>query len=150
MGDPIIEQDFAAGVKVVHIEDLRIARGLTRRPHSACRHVQLVYDGRERRIWCQDCETDVDAFQAFEMLVERWSAGVQSIERRQRQVEEAEARSLVSRAARVMDEVWRSRNMVPCCPNCSKPLLAERIVKGIATMSKELALRIMANKGTGR
>jgi hypothetical protein len=48
---PIIPQSFIGGVKVVDIGDLRVARGLSRRTHAACKHDQLIYDANERRIW---------------------------------------------------------------------------------------------------
>lgn len=74
MSAPIEPQDYIYGVKVVQIEDLRVARGLTRRPLSSCAHKKLVYDHNERRIWCSDYETEVEAFDAFEGLVSRLSA----------------------------------------------------------------------------
>lgn len=70
--DPIIEPGFLGGVKVVTIGDLRVARGLSRRPYSSCSHRALIYDQSERRIWCQDCEKDVDHFAAFIHLVEQY------------------------------------------------------------------------------
>lgn len=47
---PIEPHEYLYGVKVVQIEDLRVARGLTRRPVSSCRHRKMVYDDKERRI----------------------------------------------------------------------------------------------------
>lgn len=44
MSAPIEPQDYLYGTKVVQIEDLRVARGMTRRPVSSCRHRKLVYD----------------------------------------------------------------------------------------------------------
>jgi hypothetical protein len=78
---PIEPQEYLYGVKVVQIEDLRVARGLTRRPFSSCRHKSLTYDDKERRIWCRDCETEVEAFDAFVGLVEVFSAGKAQLDR---------------------------------------------------------------------
>lgn len=122
---PIEPQDFANGVKVVDIGDLRIARGLTRRPRGTCPHRNMVYDDRERRIWCNDCESEVEAFDAFKRLCEAWSGATSKLQRRQRAVEEAEHFTLRSRAAKAMDVAWRKRNTAPGCPHCHKPLLPQ-------------------------
>ena len=51
MGDaPIEPQEYLSGPTVVDIGDLRVARGLSRRPFSGCAHHSLVYDNKERRI----------------------------------------------------------------------------------------------------
>ncbi|HCP79392.1 MAG: hypothetical protein CML16_03265 [Pusillimonas sp.] len=137
MSAPIIEAEFSLGVKVVDIGDLRVARGLTRREHSACKHIQLVYDSKERRVWCKDCETDVEAFDAFTSLVERFYA----FENRISRLREIEAETLHSRAAKALDKVFRSRTMTPRCPHCNRGILAEDVVNGVSSMSRDLELR---------
>lgn len=147
---PIEPMDFTLGVKVVQIEDLRIARGLTRRPASSCSHRRTVYDKDERRVWCQDCETEVEPFDAFLLLVEYWGSATKQIERRRRELDEAEQFQLRSRAAKVMDEAWRSRTMAPCCPHCSEAILPGDVVNGIARTSREFAeARRRRNASTG-
>jgi hypothetical protein len=133
---PIEPQDFLHGPKVVDIGDLRVARGMTRRPHSSCRHAHLVYDERERRVWCTDCETEVEAFDAFVQIVGHFSAAQGSIERRRQELAEAEAFALRSRAAKRMDEYWRSTTMAPLCPHCTRAILPEDVVNGLAQTSK--------------
>lgn len=128
---PIVPQDYIGGVKVVDIGDLRVARGMSRRPVSTCKHSQLVYDSKERRIWCKECETDIEAFDAFELLVGNFSATADRLQRREDRVREAEEHSLISRAAKVVDHAWRSRRMAPNCPHCRTPLLPEDFANGI-------------------
>lgn len=137
---PIEPHDYLYGVKVVQIEDLRVARGLTRRPASSCRHKQLVYDQGERRIWCQDCEAEVEAFDAFVGIVEVFSAGMSKLNTRRRELAEAESFQIRSRAAKVMDEAWRSTKMAPLCPHCHVAILPEDVADGIARTSKELVI----------
>ncbi len=49
--DPPIEPlDYVGGVAVVVIGDVRVARGMSRRYHSSCPHVQLIYDQKELRL----------------------------------------------------------------------------------------------------
>lgn len=148
MSIPIEPQEYIYGVKVVQIEDLRVARGLTRRPASSCRHKQLVYDHGERRVWCQDCEADIEAFDAFIGIVEVFSAGMNSLNTRRRELVEAESFKIRSRAAKVMDEAWRSTKMAPLCPHCNTAILPEDVVGGVAKTSKELAVAARKRKVT--
>lgn len=138
---PIEPHEYLYGVKVVQIEDLRVARGLTRRPVSSCRHKQLVYDDKERRIWCSDCEQEVEAFDAFIGLCEVFSAGIKDLNRRRRELHEAEQFALRTRAAKVMDEAWRRTSMAPLCPHCNDAILPEDVARGVACASKELIIK---------
>ena len=122
---PIEPQEYLYGPKVVQIEDLRVAQGLTRRPHSSCSHRQLVYDDNERRIWCQDCETEVEAFDAFLQLCGVFQKAKSDIDRRRQKLAEAEAFQVRRRAAKVLDEAWRSRTMAPLCPHCHSAILPD-------------------------
>ncbi|MBO2926699.1 hypothetical protein [Metapseudomonas otitidis] len=138
-GPPIEPQEYLYGPKVVQIEDLRVARGLTRRPLSSCRHRQLVYDDKERRVWCQDCEQEVEAFDAFLSVVGVFQRAKAEIDRRRRELEEVEKFRIVSRAAKAMDAAWRKRDTAPLCPHCMTAILPEDVAKGVAEGSKSLA-----------
>jgi ribosomal protein S27E len=135
---PIDQQSYAFGVRVVQIEDLRVARGLTRRPVSSCRHKRLVYDDKERRVWCSDCETEVEAFDAFVGLVEVFDGGIKKLQRGSEELAIAEKFQLRTRAAKVMDEAWRSRTMAPLCPHCMEAILPSDVAGGVATASKHI------------
>lgn len=138
MTAPIEPGDYLYGVKVVDIGDLRVARGMTRRPISACRHLRMVYDDKERRVWCSDCESEVEPFDAFMCIVGQMDSHWKHLQKRQREVAEAEQFSLRSRAAKVMDEAWRSTTTAPLCPHCNEALLPEDVAKGVAKASKSL------------
>lgn len=141
--DPPIEaQDYLYGVKVVDIGDIRVARGMTRRPFSGCKHRPLMYDHQERRIWCKDCETTIEAFDAFELLVEQFNAAANHHQRLMDEVEKAREHNMVRIAAKKMDEHWRRRNTVPACPHCRTGLLPEDVERmGRISRSIEIARR---------
>lgn len=128
---PITPRDFFAGVTVVQLGDYRVARGLARRSSSSCPHHQMVYDNRERRVWCQDCETNVDLFDAFISLIEPYDYAVKRLEARYKEVAEAEQFQVRSRAAKAIDKAWRSRTTVPCCPHCHRGLFPEDFANGV-------------------
>ena len=126
---PIEPQDYLYGVKVVDIGDLRVARGLSRRPISACKHHPLVYDQKERRIWCKDCESDVEPFDAFLKIVENFHRAKDDIERAQKEVNEAREHNILRVAAKQMDQHFRRKNMVPACLNCGTGIFPEDVPK---------------------
>lgn len=140
MGDgktpPIEPMDFLLGVNVVDIGDLRVARGMSRRPVSSCKHHPLRYDQRERRIWCSDCETDVEPFDAFVMLVENFSRANDDIKRRRDELAKAESHTILRVAAKRMDELFRRKNMVPACPHCGQGIFPED-VQGMGSINRE-------------
>jgi hypothetical protein len=138
---PIQEQQFLSGVTVVDIGDVRVARGLSRRHFSACPHRKLIYDGQERRIWCKDCENDVEPFDAFKSLVEHHHAALKKIEAREARLVEAERFQIRALATKAIDAVWRRRKVVPICPHCKSGLFPEDFSKSIATMGREFAAR---------
>lgn len=134
MSAPIDPVKFVHGVNVVDIGDLRVARGRARRHFSACDHLNLVYDMTERRVHCQDCESEVEPFDAFEMLVRRFHV----FEAKHRALKETAEATIISRAARKLDEAFRSRKMAPACPHCNAAILPEDVANGVAMVSKEL------------
>lgn len=138
MSAPIEPQDYLYGVKVVDIGDARVKRGKSRRTIGNCPHKNMHYDPAERRIWCADCESDVDGFDAFVVLVENFNRQEGRMKAREEKVLEAEQATLVSRAAREMDAQWRKRSTVPLCPHCSTALLPEDVVRGLTLRSRSL------------
>jgi hypothetical protein len=143
-----VEQDFLGGVKVVDFGDVRVARGFTRRHHSNCRHRQMVYDLRERRIWCKDCERDIEPFEAFRLLIEQVNDVTINLARREQLVSAAEKHHVRSLAAKAVDEVWRSRGMVPACPCCGAGLFPEDFKNGVqSTLGRDYAEALRKKMG---
>lgn len=138
--EPIQDQNYLSGLTVVDIGDIRVSRGMTRRPISSCSHRRMAYDPRERRIWCKDCEKDVDPFDAFKNLCENYHAAHEDLKRQRKEIEEAAQFQCRSIAAKAVDQAWRSRKMVPSCPHCMNGLLPEDFVKGVGMVSREFAV----------
>ena len=146
---PINEMDFVGGVIVIDFGDIRVARGLSRRPYSSCKHRQLVYDISERRIWCKDCERDIEPFDAFKLMVENYSDAWDNYNRRTSALEEAEKHKIRLLATKALDRLWGKQNMVPGCPHCRRGLLPEDFKNGATTIlgrDYEIGLRKRAAK----
>lgn len=143
--DPPIEPlEYRLGLTVVDIGDLRVARGMSRRPVSACRHLDIRYDSSERRIWCADCETDIDPFDAFTSLCENYDAALKRFERKKSDAESAMRHSLFSRASKEMDKLFRKRGYVPACPTCGHGIFPEAVVKGLRILGRDYAAARLA------
>ncbi|UAN04419.1 hypothetical protein [Achromobacter mucicolens] len=142
MPEPIVPMEYLYGVKVVDIGDLRVARGMSRRVASVCRHLRLAFDTSERRVYCQDCEQDVEPFDAFLQLVERHH----HLEAKAEKISQDAAHTVISRAAKRIDEAWRSKKMAPCCPHCKAAILPEDVVNGLSKTNKEWEVRRRASQ----
>lgn len=144
---PIVEQNYLYGMKIVDIGDLRVARGMSRRPVSICKHLSLVHDQNERRIWCKDCESNVEPFDAFLLICENFGSAARQIERDRAEVEAAKAHSIIRIAAKKMDELFRSKKMVPACPHCGAGIFPEDVAKmGSINREWEAARRARKDK----
>ena len=126
---PIIAQEYLSGLKVVDVGDIRVARGLSRRPYTSCQHRAMTYDQAERRIWCKDCETNVEPFDAFMIICQHFHKAADRLERERKAIEEAKAHNLSRIAAKSMDELFRRKNMVPACPHCRAGIFPEDVAK---------------------
>lgn len=122
---PIVEQAFLSGMKVVHIGDIRVARGLSRRPFETCSHRNLVFDRAERRVWCKDCEKNVDAFDAFCGITEQYTDALDDLKRQHKELEEAKTHALHLIACKNLEKEWRGKTMAIACPHCRGGLLPE-------------------------
>lgn len=142
---PIEAKEFLSGVKVVDIGDYRVARGLSRRVPSTCAHNNMVYDSKERRIYCPDCENDVEAFDAFEAIVYGYNHALEKLKRFREEVATAYREALHRIAARSLDKTWRSK-MLPCCPHCSRGLMPDDMIKP-SLVSKEFEAAQRAREG---
>ena len=118
---PIVDVQFTYG-RIVDFGDMRVTRGMSRRPRRQCEHGDLIYDQKERRIWCRACETDVDPFDAFVQTITRFNSGWNKVVRGWSQLQEAQKFTLRSRAAKNIDKAWRSKRGKPACPSCKEPL----------------------------
>ena len=146
MSAPIEPKDYEFGVKVVNIEELRIARGKAKRPHSECRHLQQVYDPQERRVWCESCEREIEPFDAYLVQIEYLDGAVKRLQADQEKLNQAIQENIISIASQVMDKEWRSRSTAPLCPHCSEAILPTDVARGVARASREMVERARKRK----
>lgn len=147
-GDPPIEEQEYIVPQVIDFGDIRVARGMSRRPAVQCVHNSLTYDLSERRVWCRDCETTLEGFDAFMVLVERWQMIDRDIRRKHAEAQEARASVVHRIAARELESIWRHK-MAASCPHCNAGLLPEDVERcGSVSREIEIARRKRASKDT--
>lgn len=136
---PIDPQDYPYGVNVVDIGDARVSRGRSRREYSSCPHKALNYDIHERRVVCSDCDTELEAFDAFRALVENYDKALKYLKAENEKIKAARENNLVSLASKHVDRVWRGKTVAPACPHCNRGLLPEDFKAGVKmSVSREM------------
>lgn len=143
--DPI--QSFGT---VVDLASVRVRSGRsTTKPSEKCEHRQMTYDLIERRVWCEDCKRTIDNFDAFDVLVRHFAEMEAAAKQKTHRANEAMQASIVSRATKALDHVWRGKKMAPCCPHCRAALLPEDFANGVGSaVSREIEVARRARKRT--
>ncbi|MGE1071201.1 hypothetical protein ACQJ22_01250 [Pseudomonas fragariae (ex Marin et al. 2024)] len=70
-----------------------------------------------------------------------------NLARRRSELDEAEKFQIRSRAAKVMDDAWRSTKLAPLCPHCNTAILPEDVAAGVAKTSKALVSAARKRQG---
>ena len=83
-----------------------------------CAHQHLSMDDNGDIVQCEDCGNQVSAYWALSMLLNRLQAERDKVERREAEAKRVASQQLHLRAARRVEEAWRSRTTVPTCPHC--------------------------------
>lgn len=130
---------------VVQFADLQIAR--LKDDHSrrlkGCQHRHVQLDDVGEVVKCMDCQSQVSAYWALQMLATDWKRQVDRLESEKSAVQTAGKLTLHLKAAKQVESVWRSRLQLPCCPHCDRGIMPEDGL-GSRTVSKvfEQGLRV--------
>lgn len=149
MGDEL-ERGEADGrvAEVIDLDGVRIQWGRPRRTVEHCDHRRLLYCQSESRVWCEDCQSSIDGFRAFMMLVRRLEGMLSAVRNKMHKVNEAMTATVVRRAAKHLDQTW-GHKMAAACPHCGGGLLPEDFGDGVgASTSRELEIRRRRNNPT--
>ena len=133
-GDPIDEAATQGQYHhvVIDLDKVRVALGWPRTPrHLRCQHLSMVYSTEERRVWCKDCESTIDTFDAWLVLIQNFEGMMRDVRSRLAKAAEALAAVVIRRAAKELDRSW-GQKMAPCCPHCRRGLLPEDFADGAA------------------
>ena len=128
---------------VINILEYRIKKTNSKTKKDACKHLNLTLDDNGGIVICDDCGSALDPYIALSLFVSKIDEIHHEIESdREKNRNDANA-LLISRAAKKIDNIWRSK-MSPLCPHCNSAILPEDNF-GSGTMSIDFA-RKMRNK----
>jgi hypothetical protein len=109
--------DFPLPQNVISLTD---ALSVRRHKEVKCKHRRFEVDAANKVVSCKDCGSEVSAYDALlimaenrEYIQERYDALVAS-----RKALTGWKPHLL--AVRELERVWRSRDMLPCCPHCGR------------------------------
>jgi len=110
-----------------------------RRRYEGCQHKHFTLDDNGEIVTCDDCGKQIGAYYALRLLTEDFKFAQDRLRAAQARIDQG----VGTRAAKVVEEAWASRNMVPVCPHCGEPIYAQdgfgsvRINREIADKRRE-------------
>jgi hypothetical protein len=110
---------------IKRIDVLRLERA--KQKPCDCRTYRYEIDNANKLVYCRDCGAIIDPFTALWNLAwhyEHLGDQVQSLLEQRKQIANWKPWLLVFRE---LESRYRSKEMLPCCPECHKPFYFERI-----------------------
>jgi hypothetical protein len=118
---------------VVDLDKVRVALGWPRTPrHRRCKHQSMVYSTEQRRVWCKDCESTIETFDAWLVLIRNFEGMMRDVRGKLAKASAALSAVVIRRAAKEIDRTW-GQKMAPCCPHCRRGLLPEDFANGASS-----------------
>lgn len=111
--------------KVVDIEILRINRNVGK--WCKCRNRKFTVDPDNRSVYCGECGALVDPFEAIYDVAkscERLKRETENLLEQRRQIASYKPHLVVFKK---LESSYRSKNYLPCCPECGKAFFFEHI-----------------------
>lgn len=133
------DDNAVISANIISIGDFVLKRAL-KKPYDSCRHIHTTFDDEQHQVQCVDCSQILDNYFALKMFIAKWDRLQSRIDRQQKVATEAMNKTVVLRAAQKVESAWRSRNMVPTCPQCHEAIFATDNF-GDSSTNKEMALR---------
>jgi hypothetical protein len=109
------------------------------RKSDECGHIHLTLNDSGEIITCDDCSHQVSAYWAVRTIMEQWARQERKVAQARQQVQLDAAAIIHLKAAKLVERIWRSKNLVPCCPHCNKGIMPHDGL-GSITVSKDIEI----------
>lgn len=106
--------------EIVQFAELKISRKHREYLGKDCKHLRLVICDHGGTVECEDCKKQIDPIWALQFLAYEWADKLAALNRKQQEMERVIAGNIHTKAALKVQDAWRSRSMVPCCPHCGR------------------------------
>jgi len=131
--------------RVVSIADWKISRTNSRQfgpSPTECQHHNMTMDQHGFTVRCDDCKLQLSAYWVLEKLLGDYEKWREDFSYQQRQFAAERDKAVRLSAAQQIEQAWRSRKMVPCCPHCGRGIFpADWISSSMVSKEYELAIR---------
>jgi hypothetical protein len=112
---------------------------------SKCAHKNLTFDENGQSIICDDCNKSLSAYWVLRRIITDYNKAWEGIERKRSELNDLMEKTLHFKAAKKVEEVWRSKTMLPSCPHCKRGICSHDQF-GYSTVSKEFELKMRDGK----
>jgi hypothetical protein len=128
--------------ELIDLAGVRIQRGIPKYNPNQCKHKNILYhcSHSERRIWCSDCERDIEPFDAFMIFARQFEEMISEAQDMRQKAAEALRTTARLRATKVLDKAWSGNVMAVACPHCRGGLLPEDFARGSDQTSREIEI----------
>jgi hypothetical protein len=102
---------------------LRLVRSYEKTPEESCKHNHTSLDDEGDIVRCDECGMQVSAYWVLKNLAQHYKHQLRLLQHARETVAWERGKHIVRRAARKVEEAWRSRTMAPACPLCGRGIL---------------------------
>lgn len=138
------------GAHIIDLAGVRVRWGRSKQLfHERCKHMNLIYDTTDRRVWCDDCKRTIENFDALMVLIRTYQEMLGEARRMRDAAAAALASTVNRRAVKHLDKAWSGQVMAVGCPHCRGGLLPEDFADGVRSMTSrdlEIARRKRARE----
>lgn len=106
---------------VIEVGDFSVLRKnskYTRFTEKSCQHFSLEMDENGHVVNCLDCKKQVSAYFALELMLDSLKKSRREVASKKSELEQLKTENLHLVAAKKVEKVWRTRDMLPMCPHC--------------------------------
>ena len=128
--------------ELIDLAGVRIQRGMTSHAATKCKHMNIRFceDRGDRRVWCVDCQSNIDPFDALAMIALHLQRMLDSAHSMRAEAQKALGATARLRATKVLDRAWSGNVMAVACPHCKNGLLPEDFLTGSHQISRDLEI----------
>lgn len=122
--------------KVIRIDVLRVEYGI--RKMCKCFTPRYTIDYQNKLVYCSTCNAIIDPFEALCKVADHWETVNQQAESLLKQRKEIESYKPWLLVFRDLESKYRSKEMLPRCPECGKAFYFEHVKQWTNRRMKEL------------
>jgi hypothetical protein len=130
-------------IKIGEVEWHDLKRRMTWPNNGECPHKRLQYIDHGELVKCLDCDKQVTAVWALQMYFSQHERQKELLAVQQDNLRKDLEKTVVHRAALIVQDAWRRLKFVPTCPHCRKPIMPPDGFGKSATRSKEGSLPLV-------